>query len=95
MGITVAVDLTGIQVFRRIEIIGTVDILQEQVGETVEFVVGTEGNRVDTQRLGQVVGQGEDVLIEVVGLGGTLVTDADGTVGNLAPRGSRWSRTRT
>ena len=84
MGITVAVDLTGIQVFRRIEIIGTVDILQEQVGETVEFVVGTEGNRVDTQRLGQVVGQGEDVLIEVVGLGGTLVTDADGTVAHAA-----------
>ena len=84
MGIAVAVDLTGIQVFRRIEIIGTVDILQEQVGETVELIVRTEGHRVDTHRLGQVVGQGVDVLIEVVGLGGTLVTDADGTVAHAA-----------
>lgn len=76
------------------EVIGTIEVLAEEVGKVIELVVSTEGNVVVAQRPREVVGNGIDILVKTVGHRGTLVTDIQSTIADIADLNHREGGTR-
>ena len=71
--VVIAVEVVG-----TVEIVASVEVLDEEVAELIELVVRTERDGMVACQQGQVVLEGVDVLIQGVGHRAVLITDIDG-----------------